>query len=1496
MATQNFINECKNMANANRLGKFDLQMYDRFEKEFKGDTFQQTYTGKNLMPNNKASGTSNGVTFTAQNDGTYLVNGKSNSTTQNSYLYIYNSSLNLEPGKYYYITTGDANCGITMYVTYEDNTKQYIDMYNGTSQTFNKKVVSAIIYLQVRKGTTTNYNNFKLYPMLSTTPITVNDYEPYVGGISSPNPDYPQEIQNVTGRQEVLIQNGILPLGYTQVDYIASSGTQYINLGVKLKKDQKVITDIEFTELENQTIFGTYGNTENFVNVFGLSGSNYFEYRAGSQQWKSSTTAPVINTKYNIEFNYGATSQYLKVDGTNTITGTQTLVNNTSTYNAYLFARRSNDGTPQAYSKIKLYSFKLYDGDNLKLDLIPCYRNSDNSIGLYDLVNNTFLSNSGTGAFTYGAVLGNTYEVNLVKENVFNFDNYVTKSANVEIVSQNEDTLVATVNQATTWQTIRYNINNLKKNTDYSFKFDFENTYTSELYKHTWISIKAEDNSNIYNEPYYKDDIIKFNTGNSTTIGFSFHVTINSPAVVNTITINNVKLQENIELNKIGDYQDSIKKSSGKNLFNKNNANKLDGYINSAGTITSEAANKTIYIPCKSSTTYTVSKIASTRFGIASYSTTPQIGSTTSNFTRDNSATHLTLTTGSSDTYLGVWYYNSNTDTLTEQQILDSIMINEGSTALPYEPYGKVWYVEKQTKRIILDGTNNVFVSKSNITANNMFVTDFIQDIVKPKNNGTVVRAYSNYFPVTYANDIYLNDKIGFGVRTDTKINFGFTLSSSINTLELANQWLSTHNTEIIYPLATPEITEITNEELIEQLEAIELLKGTNNITITSEDLPVIFDYSFWNGDTEIDEDDRFLEINQSNYLTSVELKDSCYVNDTIIGSTYTKNAEVELLNLPIDTKLVGKTIVPEIGVRYNDDTTEYETFDNYTIESVTDEQTASNTKFTAMNGGALLDKEYICSLSFENGQTHTINEFYQDACRQIGLTPTDSTFDNSELIMTGNPFTNKESIRTLISEVEKTSCTIINFDWNNKTASMTWLSNQIDYEFNTNDYSILEGSMTQYGPLNTIIIANTELNGENVVMVDEESVARDGEHQIVIDSPYFLYTEELRTQAIQAIYNKLVGLTYYDLKLTTPYGKPFIKIGNKIRINTNEGQTYDTYVLKHTITYNGAIQSIIESPALTSEEQTVKNNFKQNSIKERIKRTELIVDKTTGDITAITDRVTTVENEFGDVYSKEEVNTLIQNSATGLTNTFISSGGNNLLRNTGLWFEDRSTVDYLYPEGSLYPSDELFMKADPHWEYWKGNAEKVKEDKAANMSGILLKTGYFEQNQQVRNGTYTLSFKYRKLNQLANVNVQINNKRIELNNTEDTEIVEVGEITSQFVDLTIFSDTNDSCIIYDLMLNAGSEKAEYSQHQNETTTDTVNISKGITISSSDTNTTFKANSDGIRVYNSKDMDTPVVDFTDTGMNTNRVKVKEEAEIVKVLWKNVGNNTWITRL
>ncbi len=618
------------------------------------------------------------------------------------------------------------------------------------------------------------------------------------------------------------------------------------------------------------------------------------------------------------------------------------------------------------------------------------------------------------------------------------------------------------------------------------------------------------------------------------------------------------------------------------------------------------------------------------------------------------------------------------------------------------------------------------------------------------------------------------------------------------------------------------------------------------------------------------------LDINQTNYLVSLEVTDSCYNNNTIIGTTYTRSADIKLLNLPADTELVGKTINPEVGVKYSDDSTEYIRFDSYIIESLKDEQTASNTEFTAMNGGTILDTEYICRLSFENNETHTINEFYQDACSQLTLTPTDATFDNSEIEITGNPFQNHETLRTVIEEVERVSCSIAKFNWSNHTITLDWLSDQIDYEFNTSDYSTLEGSLEQYGPLNVVILGNSQLDGENVTMTDDESVAEYGEHQIMIDAPYFLYTEELRTQAIQAIYDKLDGLTYYDLKLTTPYGKPFLRVGDKIRINTNENQTYDTYVLSHTFTYDGAFTSIIESPALTSEEQKIKNEKSGNSIKERLKRTEVIVDKAEGQINAITERVTDVEDEFGNYYTIAQTNALIQTAETGITNTFSEAGGNNIFRNTGLWF---ATTDVNNP-----------------YEFWTGVVERISEEKAANRNALKIKNTTFYQEQQVPIGKYTVSFKYKKLLPLAECKVIINDVEYELEETTDTEFIQLIDANSQNIKIQFVTDTDDACEIYDLMVNAGSVKLAYSQNQNETTTDTVNISKGITITSTDIPTTFKANADGIRIYANSNMNDPKTRFTDKGTETEELEVKGKSEISGLLIQEIGNQTWLTKI
>ncbi len=54
-----------------------------------------------------------------------------------------------------------------------------------------------------------------------------------------------------------------------------------------------------------------------------------------------------------------------------------------------------------------MYKLKLWNNNVLVRDFIPCYRNSDNLAGVYDLVNNVFYTNQRTGNFIVGPIKEN---------------------------------------------------------------------------------------------------------------------------------------------------------------------------------------------------------------------------------------------------------------------------------------------------------------------------------------------------------------------------------------------------------------------------------------------------------------------------------------------------------------------------------------------------------------------------------------------------------------------------------------------------------------------------------------------------------------------------------------------------------------------------------------------------------------------------------------------------------------------------------------------------------------------------------------------------------------------------------------------------------------------------------------------------------------------------------------------------------------------------------
>lgn len=127
---------------------------------------------------------------------------------------------------------------------------------------------------------------------------------------------------------------------------------------------------------------------------------------------------------------------------------------------------------------------------------------------------------------------------------------------------------------------------------------------------------------------------------------------------------------------------------ANKNLFDKNNANIIAGYPDAENVINPASTTKSVYIPCAPNTTYTVSKVVTARFAVAFTDVLPANGVAVTGKVQNNTATSITSTSSANSRYIVVWIYHSNYDTsITVDEVLATLQIEEGSTATAYTPY-----------------------------------------------------------------------------------------------------------------------------------------------------------------------------------------------------------------------------------------------------------------------------------------------------------------------------------------------------------------------------------------------------------------------------------------------------------------------------------------------------------------------------------------------------------------------------------------------------------------------------------------------------------------------------------------------------------------------------------------------------------------------------------------------------------------------------------------
>ena len=216
------------------------------------------------------------------------------------------------------------------------------------------------------------------------------------GGTITPTFADLKELQNdtavgITLPEDIKVTKSVLPDGYTQIEYIETTGTQYIDTGFKPNQNTKFEVDLNVTN----TGCHVFGARTAYLNkafvLFWASNSDYCIQMADSdfnggtfdttKRYKVTMTSSQLFLDDNLQASYSVGDFQCE-------------------QNAWLMSCYSSNSSE--YARGKLYSAKIYDGNTLIRNFIPC-KNSSGTIGLYDIVNSQFYTNVGTGgAFTAG--------------------------------------------------------------------------------------------------------------------------------------------------------------------------------------------------------------------------------------------------------------------------------------------------------------------------------------------------------------------------------------------------------------------------------------------------------------------------------------------------------------------------------------------------------------------------------------------------------------------------------------------------------------------------------------------------------------------------------------------------------------------------------------------------------------------------------------------------------------------------------------------------------------------------------------------------------------------------------------------------------------------------------------------------------------------------------------------------------------------------------------
>ena len=178
----------------------------------------------------------------------------------------------------------------------------------------------------------------------------------------------------------------------TKLEYIQSSGTQYINTGFKPNNNTRVVMDLLYTGNESiSNEFGAWNSSNNASFICLTTGKNNLYPFYGN-------TSKQVSANRTVRHTVDMDKNVVKMNGTTMITFDQ--MSFQCIYPMFLCCF-NNAGATENMTSMRIYSCQIYDNGTLIRNYIPA-KLSDGTVGLYDKLNGLLYINSGTGTFEAG--------------------------------------------------------------------------------------------------------------------------------------------------------------------------------------------------------------------------------------------------------------------------------------------------------------------------------------------------------------------------------------------------------------------------------------------------------------------------------------------------------------------------------------------------------------------------------------------------------------------------------------------------------------------------------------------------------------------------------------------------------------------------------------------------------------------------------------------------------------------------------------------------------------------------------------------------------------------------------------------------------------------------------------------------------------------------------------------------------------------------------------